>query len=69
MMTDFTKEELEEIIDTFDFIEKLVPHEWKTELKDKIQSMIDNYCEHEISVTMSMRDKTFVDCTKCGKRL
>lgn len=45
-MNDFTKEELQEIINSFDWIESETSWDWKIQLRNKIQSMINNYCEH-----------------------
>lgn len=60
-MNDFTKEELEEIIESFDWIETETWWDWKHPLRKKIQSMIDNYCEHELQPFTSFRDI----CIKC----
>jgi hypothetical protein len=53
-MNDFTKEELTTIIDAFNFIHGAAAWRttegWDDELQDKIQSMIDNYCEHDHKV-------------------
>lgn len=49
-MNDFTKEELEEIVDMANDIDKGSQAHGLTmhfKLRDKAQSMIDNYCEHE----------------------
>jgi hypothetical protein len=51
-MNDFTKEELELIFRMFHHF--IYSPYWKIsdnehELKEKIQSMIDNYCEHELN--------------------
>jgi hypothetical protein len=68
-MNDFTKEELEylvqcvtekiNVIDSWDNEEHL---NWVGGIESKIQSMIDNYCEHEFDIHDYLRDK----CTKCG---
>lgn len=42
-MNPFSKEELEEIIESFDWIETETSWEWKHPLRNKIQSMIKNY--------------------------
>ena len=42
-MNDFTKEELKKIFKCIDQLYDLC----EAELLDKIQSLIDNYCEHE----------------------
>lgn len=68
-MNDFTKEELEGILEGLQIIDSdpgIRPKiYWKDSLKEKLQSMIDNYCEHEPS------DKYFEIfkwklCSKCG---
>lgn len=50
-MNDFTKEELEEILVALDYvrdgIDEFLP---ANPLMAKLQSMIDNYCEHEKNV-------------------
>jgi hypothetical protein len=50
-MNDFTKEELESILDVIIYAENDVCNRscepWDAELSGKIQSMIDNYCDHE----------------------
>jgi len=58
-MNDFTKEEL-----TLMFI-VLPPVDATKLLKDKIQSMIDNYCEH--SKLHTARDAVY--CENCSKEL
>ena len=55
-MNDFTKEELEE----------LRQHDnMSDELHKKIQSMIDNYCDHELWKFIADGGMGF-ECTKCG---
>lgn len=61
-MNNFTKEELESIINWGEaYVE--FGHHWSYELSkpllDKIQSMIENYCEHPDSTLVS-------DCLDCG---
>jgi hypothetical protein len=50
-MNDFTKEELEELMHCVyayrDLCDEDVKENLKDNLCDKIQSLIDNYCEHE----------------------
>ncbi len=66
-MNDFTKDELQIIllemnisINRVEGLLKVAPS-YQT-LRDKIQSMIDNYCEHQETET----DSCLVDCcTKC----
>jgi hypothetical protein len=65
-MNDFTKEELETI-----FNELRESREWSDDLSgswpllDKIQSMIDNYCDHEYYL-VGCGDNAFGQCHKCG---
>ena len=64
-MNDFTKEELNQLLEAFVYWHEGI----ETRLFDKLRAMIDNYCSHE-----SMNDiKNCVDCgisefrcTKCG---
>lgn len=66
-MNEFTKEELQEIVDMANDINNgSQAHglELHFELRDKIQSMIDNYCEHE-KVVPNYDCKT--QCDKCGR--
>lgn len=58
-MNDFTKEELEQIIETFNWAERETSDPWMPILKGKIQSMIDNYCEHPDF-------NRAADCLDCG---
>jgi hypothetical protein len=68
-MNDFTKEELEEIIEWMYeaeaehsvHAEKVLEH---NPLYRKIQSMIDNYCDHKKYVENLV---TGFVCEKCGK--
>lgn len=59
MMNDFTKEELM-------LLKRALTH-WVGEnagkiIKDKIQSMIDNYCDHKFEAFTSRT----IRCKKCG---
>ena len=63
-MNDFTKDELERICQFFNIaIEDFREPDSTYELRDKIQSLIDNYrdqnCSHEI-------DSSIKACKKCG---
>jgi len=58
-MNDFTKEELKHILNG-DI--ELYPSTF-SDLRDKIQSMIDNYCEHKKYVENIV---TGWQCEKCG---
>jgi hypothetical protein len=72
-MNDFTKEELEELI----WLAKNIPYTMaKHPIYEKIQYMIDNYCEHETNYdTLTLRDEKlgilgyFDRCKKCGEFL
>lgn len=43
-MNDFTKEELQHLHDA---VREYDCTDWQDDLAEKLQSMIDNYCEHE----------------------
>lgn len=70
-MNDFTKDELQKILECVDYTRYTQPfgHFSLEEIYKKLQSMINNYCEHE-----KMNDTNHcVDCgvseytcTKCG---
>jgi hypothetical protein len=68
-MNDFTKEDLLIIyLDMCTYVEqKKILKESHThkELRLKVQSMIDNYCEHDFQALTSFRDI----CSKCGEIL
>ncbi len=68
-MNDFTKEELEDILSWgnvyCDFGASFV-YEVHKPLIDKIQSMIDTYCEHLFIFTLN---DSSVHCHKCKKKL
>lgn len=65
-MNDFTKEELEYflmVMKPFHFLWKHDP----LELENKLQSMIDNYCEHEGSGIEYLSYPPQQKCKKCGE--
>lgn len=72
-MNEFKKEELEELeshltgcLETYQEPDSLYA------LRDKIQCMIDNYCEHEvenIKNEIPMYAIYIKKCTKCNKKL
>lgn len=66
-MNDFTKKELIALEDAMENMLVLHPTQnGRSPLKEKIESMIDNYCEHEIGVP----DYTpRVICNDCRKHL
>lgn len=68
-MNDFTKEELEFILDgTRHWSNQNIPTPWVFEFKKKVESMIDNYCEHE-ELTQKMGNATYFKgvCKHCNK--
>jgi hypothetical protein len=66
-MNDFTKEELERTCQFFNIaIEDFQEPDSTYELRDKVQSMIDNYCEHEFQVK-SLAPHFLIMCAKCSK--
>lgn len=71
-MNDFTKEELLIILDdvSASINRTHKPSLFYRRLRDKIQSMIDNYCDCKIIKTMKDIDGTeIVDyCANCGKQ-
>lgn len=65
-MNEFTKEELQEIHKQLKNVTKsdFIPYSCLTlALKKKIQSMIDNYCDHEPELSQE------ICCTKCQRTL
>jgi len=64
-MNDFTKEELIDILETYNYLDESEDEEGASKLElqvmKKIQSMIDDYCEH------SKLDTNI--CYKCGHGL
>lgn len=68
-MNEFTKEDLERILRQL-----LEDRQWVDDLVnpdpliEKIQSMIDNYCEHEWAFYISPHGNV-VRCNKCNKGL
>ena len=67
-MNDLTKEELEHLYSHMKWACDIEVTEKNIALKDKIQSMIDNYCEHEWVFYMSPRGN-IVRCNKCNRGL
>lgn len=60
-MSDFTKEELEEVLMWSNHLAGCSPS-----LVNKLRSMIENYCEHEWQE--SIHDSDINICIKCGYR-
>jgi hypothetical protein len=46
-MNDFTKEELKHIHDALDILRQLGWEKFNILFRNKIQSLIENYCEHD----------------------
>lgn len=76
-MNDFTKEELQHLhnlVDTegwFPDIYAISPEmhrKYKQGFCDKIQSLIDNYCEHKDIYHVRNGDDEYSGCEDCGKR-
>lgn len=63
-MNDFTKKELLQILNCIGWFHEARPGMEK-ELEDKIQSMIDNYCNHEWRKGVHLFNDIY--CTKCSK--
>jgi hypothetical protein len=62
-MNDFTKEELENMLSIIDF-------EMHTQsLCNKIQSMIENYCDHHLINYCCRCDPENIVCDKCHRDL
>lgn len=62
-MNDFTKEELEALLSAIKVVWVADGTEIEDKLFEKLQSMIDNYCEHDLYETSSLVSH----CCKCGK--
>lgn len=73
-MNDFTKEELEELKRCCNWVINCKDTHYTTityGLPDKIQSLIDNYCEHEFDMTDWVNDSSgcrWYQCKKCEGR-
>ncbi len=66
-MNDFTKEELQYLLEMIDSIRILNRSINDDELQEKIQSMIDNYCDHADLIHSAWG--RVVCCKKCHKEL
>ena len=64
-MNDFTKEELEEIYDSI----MCYTEPTNDDLLTKIQTMINNYCEHDWDNSCCGCSMQSIYCTKCNKDL
>lgn len=66
-MNDFTKEELEKIMSAIDGLVFSKFYAADTQaIYSKIQSMIDNYCDHEF-IFRTDSPHFFMMCSKCDK--
>lgn len=65
-MNDFTKKELRDIQH---YIEAYYDYNPKGNLHNKIQSMIDNYCEHEWENICCHCDLDRIYCHKCERTM
>lgn len=73
-MNDFTKEELENIIDGVNLLISTgsCDCEWNNKIKSlkiKLQSMIDNYCEHKWANSCCNCPMESIYCEKCDLRM
>lgn len=76
-MNNFTKDELKDIKHGIDWIFEHQAYKDKApilELGHKIQSMIDDYCEHEkifhlITIENKKDPVIYIRCDNCGKKL
>ena len=62
-MNDFTKEELEYLNDYIFNGAACISFGFNEIIKNKLQSMIDNYCEHKY---LSWRTGEYNVCSRCG---
>ena len=70
-MNDFTKDELNIIyLDMTIYAKRNTPPLKESpshlDLRNKIQSMIDNYCDHKGAIP-GIRQYTSFECVKCGR--
>jgi hypothetical protein len=68
-MNDFTKEELHEIKKCIEWFDNNRVINFHIQLCNKIQSMIDNFCEHEWDNYYNGSINTGIYCNKCNKKL
>ena len=65
IMNDFTKEDLILMYHNFAETEFRGKNKKLNAIRDKIQSMIDNYCEHQASAPLMALIKECVKCHDC----
>jgi hypothetical protein len=63
-MNDFTKDELQYLLEMVDLIQMVNPSVNIDDLPRKLQSMIDNYCEHEHLKDVGREYKVCKGCAK-----
>ena len=69
-MNDFTKEELETIRDDIKHemsISALANHDFNRNMLNKVERMIDNYCEHVSDGLIYTSNPPKLKCKKCGE--
>ena len=67
-MNDFTRDELQYLLEMVDSIKIVNRSVNDDELQEKLQSMIDNYCEHNF-IGYAEGQATFPYCNKCCKAI
>jgi hypothetical protein len=66
-MNDFTKKELIALEDAMQHMFALHrPQDGKSPLLDKLQTMIDNYCDHEGTLIANSEVNYILSCSKCA---
>ena len=65
-MNEFTKEELQYIKSYIFYGAASIRYEHHEILRNKIQSMIDDYCEHEWYAARGKNNFGYPKCSKCG---
>ncbi len=63
-MNDFTKAELELLLEYTVYTNHVIAHE-RAQIASKLESMINSYCEHDWQDTYTERE--IYRCTKCGE--
>jgi len=63
-VNDFTKEELLEILNGMD---DYYLANSGIKIGEKLQSMIDNYCVHELAVVLNVTQGRILRCIKCER--
>ncbi|HWI50105.1 MAG TPA: hypothetical protein VNU45_17990 [Rummeliibacillus sp.] len=66
-MNEFTKEELEILYLSLTGNRNYKGEQMFPSLNSKIQSMIDNYCDHTLRISIDMVQGVNVECPECKK--